>query len=341
MNGQGARLEDLAQVLAARAGLPGPLRLEPLPGGRNNRAFALRGGPERDAFLKAYFRHPGDPRDRLASEFAFLRHAWSLGLRCVAEPLARDDEAGLGLFSFLGGARLAAGEITAAHVDMAARFYQGINPPDQPPPMLPDGSEACFSLSAHLSCVERRVDRLAAAARPGQGMRGDAAAFVAGELVLAWQSLLERVRSGASALGLNMDEVLAPELRRVSPSDFGFHNALRAPNGELYFLDFEYAGMDDPAKMVCDFFCQPDLPAPRSELPAFLERTRETSPDDATLSARVDLLLPVYRMKWCCIMLNDFLPVSAARRDYAEGGEAEARRDRQLARTRDALQNLR
>src|SRR5258708_29751946 len=41
---------------------------------------------------------------------------------------------------------------------------------------------------------------------------------------------------------------------------FGFHNALLRPSQELCFLDFEYAGHDDPAKMVGDFFSQPAIP---------------------------------------------------------------------------------
>ena len=27
---------------------------------------------------------------------------------------------------------------------------------------------------------------------------------------------------------------------------------------KLFFFDFEYAGMDDPAKLISDFICQPD-----------------------------------------------------------------------------------
>ena len=58
------------------------------------------------------------------------------------------------------------------------------------------------------------------------------------------------------------DQPLDPAERCLSPSDFGFHNAILANDGRLRFIDFEYAGWDDPSKLICDFFCQPAVPAP-------------------------------------------------------------------------------
>ena len=37
--------------------------------------------------------------------------------------------------------------------------------------------------------------------------------------------------------------------RCVSPSDFGFHNAIVRGSGEICFIDFEYAGWDDSAQV--------------------------------------------------------------------------------------------
>jgi hypothetical protein len=46
--------------------------------------------------------------------------------------------------------------------------------------------------------------------------------------------------------------------------------------------------------------------------------------------ARCRILLDVCRIKWVCIMLNDFLPVGAARRSFAEGGARDVRCATQL-----------
>jgi len=54
---------------------------------------------------------------------------------------------------------------------------------------------------------------------------------------------------------------------------------------------------------------------------------------------RARLLFPVFRIKWCCILMNEFLPSGAARRGFARGGSCGA--DvcaAQLAKARLALQ---
>ena len=51
-------------------------------------------------------------------------------------------------------------------------------------------------------------------------------------------------------------------------------------------------------------------------------------------------MLPVYRMKWVCIRLNDFLPADARRRSFASSGDEEARKRRQLEKAVAALEEV-
>lgn len=297
-----------------------------LPGGGNNRVYRVEtaAGP---VLLKEYFRHAADPRDRLGAEQAFLHFAWAHGVRAIPQPLACDRGAGIGIYEFLTGRKLAPGEVTAAHVDEAAAFFAAVNRHRHGPATaaLPVASEACFSLAEHLACVDRRMARLATI-KPESDLHRRAAALVAERLVPAWQ----RVRASVAAGGLPLDTPLAAADRVISPSDFGFHNCIATDSG-LKFIDFEYAGWDDPAKTVCDFFCQPAVPVPREYFERFLEAAADGSRDPAALRERVSLLLPVYELKWCCIMLNEFLPADDRRRVFARDAEsAEARRAQQL-----------
>ena len=50
------------------------------------------------------------------------------------------------------------------------------------------------------------------------------------------------------------------EWRSLVPSDFGFHNSLRRPDGSLAFVDFEYFGWDDPVKLTADILLHPGRP---------------------------------------------------------------------------------
>jgi hypothetical protein len=327
------------QALADAAGL-GPVRsVAPMPGGANNRVFRVEAAAGA-ALLKAYFRHPDDPRDRLGAEWAFSRFAWESGVRCIPQPLACDPEAGLGLFEFVYGRSLHGSLAGEAAVDQAIEFYRALNRARTAAAALPRASESCFSLDDHFATVDRRVNRLKAI--PVAAVADMAAAgFVEGELLPAWQRVQAEARAAASALGLKPDRPLDPPDRCVSPSDFGFHNALLAADGRLRFVDFEYAGWDDPSKLVCDFFCQPAVPAPAAALGRFAVAVAGELPAPELHLARANLLLPVYRVKWVCIMLNEFLPVGGTRRTFSDTAAAQdARKAAQLAKARAALAAL-
>jgi len=307
-----------------------------LTGGGNNRVYRVEtdSGP---VLLKKYFRHAGDPRDRLGAEQAFSRFAWSRGLRSLPQPLACDREAGVGIYAFVPGRKLAAGEVAAAHVDQAAAFLAALNRhrADPAAARLPIASEACFSLREHVACVDRRLARLTAI-EPESPLHRQAADVVGRRLAPTWS----RVREAATSGGGPIDAPLAAEDRVISPSDFGFHNCIVTREG-LTFVDFEYAGWDDPAKTVCDFFCQPAVPVAREHVERFLAVGMEASGDLAALRGRVALLLPVYEVKWCCIMLNEFLPVSGERRAFAHEDKTSAgHRQSQLRKVEAALDRL-
>lgn len=324
-----------AAELFAQAGLRGMPRLEPAPGAANNRVFLARGDGSL-SLLKAYFTHPADRRDRAGAESAFSRFAWQRGLRRLPRPLASSPQRRLALFEWVEGRPLAPEEADAAAVEQALAFFTELNGlrREAEAAALPDASEACFSLEEHLSLVGRRVAALEASCRAEAGL----AAFVKDELTPFWTLAEQAARRRAEQADLDLAQALPQAGRCLSPSDFGFHNALRRNDGTLCFLDFEYAGWDDPAKTVCDFFEQPAVPAPSSLRQAFIAGVSKALSGEARLAERVEVLAPVYRVKWACILLNEFLPASAARRRFALGpASLSQRRGLQLERARAKL----
>lgn len=321
--------------LTILAGLGAPRGVVPLPGGANNRVYrvaALRGA----ALLKVYFRHPGDPRDRLGAEFGFARFARAAGVPCVPRPLANDPAAGLGLYEFIGGQRAEAA--TDSLIQQAAAFVRDLNAARWRPSasLLPNASEACFSIEEHLGLIEQRVNRLGEIT-PASELDREAVCFVHRTLMPIWEGVRDGARRAARTAGISTARTLDQTARCISPSDFGFHNALISPEGTAAFIDFEYAGWDDPAKLVCDFFCQPAVPVPISHLDRFARSVADGLPDPASVLARSLVLLPVYRVKWICIRLNEFLPVGSGRRLFAAAEDREHRKHRQLASARSAV----
>jgi hypothetical protein len=328
--------------MLAEAGLPPSFRLERLCGGANNRVYRVACG-ESSALLKAYFRHPQDTRDRLGAEYAFSQFAWDRGLRCIPRPMACDRAGGLGLYEFIEGRSLAPGQVGEVEVRQAVDFYVGLNRHKRHPEARSLGSaaEACFSLADHLACVESRLARLAGLGS-ATALDREAGALVRGELGPLWAAVRDRVLSGAAGWGLPADRALDRQAQGcLSPSDFGFHNAILAADGRLRFFDFEYAGWDDPAKMVCDFFSQPAVPVPQTCFESFVEAVVSEPADAEATRRRISLVLPVHRVKWCCILLNDFLPLGGRRRRFASGEkDPDERKREQLEKARLAMKQV-
>ncbi len=327
---QTEKTEKIAVKLAAGAGIEGNIRLETLSGGGNNRGFRLY-NELCSYFLKSYFRHEGDLRDRLGAEFAFSMFAWENGLRMLPRPVACDREYSIGLYQFVEGRKLEPGEVTEDHVRQALQFYIELNRHKQHPyaQKLPTASEACFSINEHLLCVEQRLERLKRI-ESEDSVDKEAVRFINKKLVKTWQTVCTNLVKQAERLGTDIRQRISREDECLSPSDFGFHNAILEAGGNLHFIDFEYAGWDDPAKMVCDFFCQLAVPVPFVFFPLMEDGVSKQSSVPETLRQRICLLFPVYRIKWCCIILNDFLAVGDKRRIFARHETHRERKERQL-----------
>lgn len=326
----------LAGTLCRQAGLSSPVALTRLGDGRNNRVARVELADGTRAILKCYHHDPRDTRDRLGAEWSFLAFARERGIGAVPRPLARASEAHAALYEFVDGRKLVPGEVGEPHVAQALELVRMLNAPPRQPERLAPASEACFSLSDHVATVDRRVARLGSI-EEGPALANEARAFVADALEPAWRTVKGRITEGAVAAGIEPSAMLATSEACVSPSDFGYHNALLGASGELTFIDFEYAGRDDPAKLVCDFFCQPDVPAPPALFEGFAAGVIEALALPASHLDRMRLLLDAYRLKWVCIMLNEFLPVGAARRQFADPGAHETRRREQLEKAAAAI----
>jgi len=324
LNAALATLLDLPQSERER------LDVVPFAASGNNRVFAVTAGERRYA-AKVYFRHPADTRDRLQSEYAFLTCAARAGIRCVPRPVACDPLNGIGVYEYIDGCKLEAAEIDAGCVDQAAQFILQLNhrSAHDAGRDLPNASEACFSINEHFAMVDGRIARLAGVGT-AEALDREAREFIAA-LTARWQQAKVEILRGARSAGINPAEMLAE--RCISPSDFGFHNALATGDRGICFIDFEYAGWDDPAKLAGDFFSHPAVAVDAAHFEHFLETAMAYSSRPAALAARARILLPVFQAKWCCIILNEFLPESAQRRRFADPARDPASRKReQLAK---------
>lgn len=330
---------DVLTAACEAAGLsPGTLQLTRLSGGANNQVFAAYDGGA-SVVVKRYFRHSADDRDRRAAEYAFATFADAVGADCIPRPLYSDTASGVSAFSMIDGRPVSPDDVDEHAVDAAMRFFERINSGLGTPAAraLPAASEACFSLGAHIDRIDARVARLSGIEAADDIDRA-LAAFVEDSLATAWQKVAAETRRIAKDRELDLDADIPERERCVSPSDFGFHNALLDAGGKFWFFDFEYAGWDDPAKMTADFFCQKAVPVPLTFVQTVIDRAADTLSLGGNARYRMAMLLPVYQVKWCCILLNEFLPTGRSRRAFATG--AEDMRPSQLEKARLALRDI-
>ena len=301
---------ETADAFSRLLGQPVPT-LEWIGGGGNSRIYKLPGSHAG----KVYFGQRRHDRNRLEVEFNALQFLWNHGVRCIPKPIAADPQTGHAIYEFIEGTKLSGADVIEADIDAAVEFLALLKRLTSEPDAatLPPAAEACFSVPSIVDNLQARLARVASVPALHEFLNNQ------------FRPVLKRVTERLPA-----EPELALEQRTLSPSDFGFHNALRRPDGKLVFLDLEYFGWDDPAKMISDFLLHPalELPEPlKRRFAAGLYRRFDTN---KSLAKRVETVYPLFGLKWCLIMLNEFVPEDWQRRGFASGGNL----DRVTAQTR-------
>jgi hypothetical protein len=319
-------------------------RLEWIGGGRNSRVYRVAIDRAPPVALKAYFRHPADQRDRLATEFGSFSHLWANGFREIPQPLASHPGLGWAVYQFIEGDKIPSGQVSDADLLAAADFLGRLRELSRQPESRKLGvaSEACFSVEAVLVNLNQRLGRLRALGpetAPHQTL-GD---FLAGEFTPLLDQVTRWSESHLRDTGVSFPMELSWPQRTLSPSDFGFHNALRQRDGRIIFLDFEYFGWDDPAKMIADFLLHPAMDLAPGLKRKFVSAVLRRFAEFPGLRGRVESVYPLFGLKWCLIMLNEFLPNELLRRQFASaaGAERSALQRQQLAKARELLNRIR
>ena len=303
--------------------------VERIGGGNNSRVYKVTADGAEHFALKAYFRHPGDNRDRLATEYNSLAYLWANGFREIPRPLRTEPGLGWALYQFVEGDKLQPGQAGDAEVLLAAEFLGRLRDLSRQADSrkLGTASEAFFTLDLVVDNVRGRLSRLETAPEdsdPGKALQ----TFLAEEFKPFLEQAIRWSESRLKAAGHSFGKELSREERMLSPSDFGFHNALRQRDGRIIFLDFEYFGWDDPAKMIADFLLHPAMVLPPGAKRIFASALFRRFSDWPDLRGRVEGVYPIFGLKWCMIILNEFLPDQLLRRRFA----ATAATDRSVLR---------
>jgi len=270
--------------------------LERLRGGINNRVFRCSDGNQHWV-IKGYAPAQPGQRDRMQAEVDFLRFAAQASPGFTPALIEADPERRCVVLEHLEGEAFPEGlPPSEGEVSEAVKFFRQLNaqPRLAHDSIQLDAAEGFLSLREHLGNVRQRLEGMGCAHLEAE-LRPQAET-----LLQQLHTVLAHTEESTNRLidqGMVQDAI-APEERCVSPSDFGFHNAIRTATG-IRFIDFEFAGWDDPAKALLDFIFQPRVPVPE-EPSALLKALHPVQINN--LHIRYAALKPVLRVKWLCIM---------------------------------------
>jgi hypothetical protein len=306
--------------------------IEPVRGaGRNSRVYRLRRDGENFA-LKHY---PKPERARVEAGALELMAKYRIG--CVPRALAADFDGGWLLLEWVEGE--AVQDPQPDDIAASARFLASVHAlrTSADAATQPLAAEACLSGNEIEAQIARRAGRLAA-------LRGepDLAALLTRRIEPLAEAITDLAKAEYRARGLDFAVPLPQQKQSLCPSDFGFHNALRRLSGGIVFLDFDYFGWDDPVKLVADFLLHPGMRLTEPAKRRFADLARDIyARDDPGFTDRLAILYPMFALRWCLILLNEFLPERWEYRVHAGADEDwSAAKRRQLDRVNEWVQSL-
>ncbi len=300
---------DVCRVVQAKFPSLGARQAQLRKGRGNSRVYELTAGSGERYALKVYPDRQRDPRPRLETEFSACQELRKRQYP-VAEAIGADTRLNWGIYRWIPGGHIEVPDepFLADAVEFVSRLYRdgqregGFD-------RFAQASQACLSGAEIGRQIQERWQLLGAA-----GLQ-ELDAFLNDEFYPEFDHAVAVARRVCGSL-------FAAELPRnrqiPSPSDFGSHNAIRSEGSRSVFIDFEYFGWDDPVKLVSDFYWHPGMRLGSAMRKRWIETCLDAFRGDSTFRLRLDSYLPLYGLRWCLILLNEFLSQGADHRLHAD-----------------------
>ena len=284
-------------------------------GGRNSSIYKINNAESREHFILKLYKKPTDldNRDRLSTEREFLNYLGNCGFQKSPNLVHFSDNNYWSLMSFIDGNKVRA--LNQNDLHQVVKFLTSINSNEHLDARknLPLASEAITSPQQIIKSVEKRF-KIFQAVQPNSNEE---------EKIYQWINISLRPR-----MEIAVHELLKKQKREywhtddfcshASPSDIGVHNMLRR-HKELYFIDFEYAGIDDLSKCFSDLILQPEYLLTSEQEQCLLSLACSLMGIERKQQLwlyRLEDIKPLIMIKWCLIMLKDFGTQSISQQQF-------------------------
>ncbi|SLM30985.1 conserved hypothetical protein [Desulfamplus magnetovallimortis] len=302
------------------------LSAKSLDNGRNSRVWKLTFVDQASPIVgKEYPSNSMDNRKRLEAEwhgFSFLN---SNGFTNIPKPLKCSIKEQIATYSLLPGSPPTIDCIGINEIQNISNFIVDLSHlPIKCKESLKPASDACYTLESFPTLIHQRLSRFYK-----EGIYKDLLfTFLEKEFIPTLKKEYKQFCIKKSKYTNQIDQnakhfdtdipftYLIP-----SPSDFGFHNTLLNKDGALNFVDFEFFGWDDPAKLICDTLIHPGNLIPEKFKSLFLSQVLSHIPLPEYVLSRIKIVYGITALKWCLILLNEFIPSNFNRRIFSKGEE--------------------
>ena len=273
-----------------------------LNGGINSATFKVESSNNLNYALKIYPQPgPSDKRNRCLTEIRFLNYLEQCKNKSTPKLEAFNMKEGWALLSWIEGIKIQ--QLRKSELYEITEFISSINDEStqHARSQLQPASEACQSLVGLITNITERIEWIQAC---------NATTHV-GQKALQWLNATIKPYFESTSKKLVNRQLICRHWQDIavetiaSPSDVGVHNILRTEHG-IYFLDFEYAGLDDLSKLAADWILQPECRFNKEEELTFIKSLSEkvTTTKDDLWVLRLNDIRPLIHIKWCLIMLN-------------------------------------
>ena len=269
--------------------------------GGNSRIYKFTSSKNNSYAIKYYPDLLLDNRPRLNNEFFSLQFLNKNRINYIPKAIKKNENLNIAIYEWIKGysiLRPSRDDLIQAinfiiHLNKLAKKtnFKKIN----------FASEACLSAEQLILQVEKRMLKL----KKIQNNEPKLKKFLEKTFYPLWNII--RKKSLKKWPKNNIYKNLNKNYLTLSPSDFGFHNAIKSKK-KIFFFDFEYFGWDDPVKLTADFLWHPSFQLSNKLNNLWISEMSKIYQNDTNFQSRLLASMPVYGMRWAMIILNVFLP---------------------------------
>jgi thiamine kinase-like enzyme len=265
----------------------------------NSRIYKLTSINDTNYALKIYPDRQLDSRQRLETEYTSCQYLFESGFP-VMKACVNNKNLNWAVYEWISGHSIES--VDDEFIENAVSFIESLYKESRgchDKGKFVEASEACLSGQTIVQQINKRLEHL----KETDSL--ELSDFLQKEFVPKFEMLTNQAREKVADF---FDTRLTRELQIMSPSDFGSHNAVKENSGQIMFIDFEYFGWDDPVKLISDFYWHPGMNLSQEFKTKWINSVRDIFKSDVSYELRLSAYLPLYALRWCLIMLNEFLP---------------------------------